>query len=101
MYDFCFYASFMPFGYKNNGLFWIHHGEELCVVDEAIMVDVGLVNDHLNLSLRQRLSHELHDKPEFSPGQSQYSRNANNVSMRPFPSPLIILRSIFINNLKM
>ena len=63
----------MPFGYKNNRLFWIHHGEELCVVDESIMVDVGLVNDHLNLSLRQRLSHELHDKPEFSPEQSQYS----------------------------
>ena len=91
----------MPFGYKNNRLFWIHHGEELCVVDESIMVDVGLVNDHLNLSLRQRLSHELHDKPEFSPGQSQYSRNANNVSMRSFPSPFIILRSIFKNILKM
>ena len=28
-------------------LLWIHHGKELCVVDEAVVIDVCLVNDHL------------------------------------------------------
>ena len=54
--------------YHNSDLFWIHHWKELSVVNKSIVVNVCLIDYHLNLSLCQSLPHKLHDQPEFAPG---------------------------------
>jgi hypothetical protein len=61
----------------------MHHLEKLCVVYQAILIHVSLINDHLqninhreniklivtnlNLLLSQRLPHEPHHQPQLPP----------------------------------